>query len=97
MKQTLNEYQFTQEFKRIRPNQFSYKGLQALFHWFEEYEDGTGDEIELDVIGICCEWSEYENLKAYNQDYDYCESLFQVQELTIVIPIDSESFIIQQF
>ena len=80
-----------------RPTQFSYEGLHALFHWFEEYEDGTGDEIELDVIGICCEWSEYENLKAYNQDYDYCESLFQVQELTIVIPIDSESFIIQQF
>ena len=65
MKQTLNEYQFTQEFKRIRPNQFSYEGLQALFHWFEEYEDETGEEIEFDVIAICCEWSEYENLKEF--------------------------------
>ena len=97
MKQTVNQYQFTQEFKRIRPNQFTYEGLKALFDWFEDYETETETETELDVIGICCEWSEYANLKEYNQDYEYCESLSQVQELTTVIPINSESFIIQQF
>ena len=97
MKQTVNEYQFTKEFQRIRPNQFTYEGLKTLFNWFENYETETETEIELDVIAICCDWSEYANLKEYNQDYEYCESLSQVQELTIVIPIDSESFIIQQF
>ena len=58
MKQTINQYQFTQEFQQIRPNQFTYEGLQALFNWFEDYETETGEEIELDVIGVCCEWSE---------------------------------------
>ena len=98
MKQTLNEYQFTQEFKRIRPNQFSYKGLQALFHWFEEYEDGTGEEIELDVIAICCEWSEYENLKEFQNDYGEKYTLENIQDFTFYIPIEnSESFLILQF
>ena len=98
MKQTLNEYQFTQEFKRIRPNQFSYKGLQALFHWFEDYEYDTGEEIELDVIAICCEYSEYANLKEFQNDYGIKYTLAEIGENTIYIPIEnSESFIIQQF
>ena len=98
MKQTLNEYQFTQEFKRIRPNQFSYKGLQALFHWFEDYEYDTGEEIELDVIAICCEWSEYENLKEFQNDYGEKYTLENIQDFTFYIPIEnSESFLILQF
>ena len=98
MKQTLNEYQFTQEFKRIRPNQFSYKGLQALFHWFEEYEVGRGEEIELDVIAICCEWSEYENLKEFQNDYGKKYTLENIQDFTFYIPIEnSQSFLILQF
>ena len=98
MKQTLNEYQFTQEFKRIRPNQFSYEGLQALFHWFEEYEDETGEEIEFDVIAICCEWSDYENLKEFQNDYGEKYTLENIQDFTFYIPIEnSESFLILQF
>ena len=98
MKQTLNEYQFTQEFKRIRPDQFSYEGLQALFNWFEEYEDETGEEIEFDVIAICCEWSEYENLKEFQNDYGKKYTLENIQDFTIYIPLEnSQSFLILQF
>ena len=58
MKKTINLYQFRDAFMDIRPDSFSYEGLELLFNWFDEYEDSTGEEMELDVIAICCEWEE---------------------------------------
>ena len=98
MKQTINEYQFTEAFKRIRPNNFSYEGLKALFEWFEELENDTGEEMELDVIAICCDFSEYESLKEYNEYYDKeYEEIDEIADDTTLIKIDDERFIIQQY
>jgi len=58
MYQTINEYDFTDAFKRIRPENFSYQGLQVLFNGLEQYEIDTGESVEFDVIGICCDFSE---------------------------------------
>jgi hypothetical protein len=81
-----------------RPDNFSYPGLLALWEYFEEYEDSTGEEIELDVIAICCEYSEYKDLKefqaAYGEEYETRED---IEEQMTFIPIDDNSFIIQQF
>lgn len=52
-----------------RENQFSYDGKRALFDYLEELEDGTGENIELDVIGLCCDFNEYEDLESYLKDY----------------------------
>ena len=43
----------------LRPDSFSYEGLSALFEMFEQMEEDTGIEVELDVIAICCDYSEY--------------------------------------
>ena len=98
MKVTINETQFIDKFMQLRPNNFSYDGLIALFEWLEQYEEDTETEMELDVIAICCDFSEYDNLKDFQQDYskDY-ESIEEIENETLVIPIDDESFIIQQF
>ncbi len=95
MKKTVSFYDFERAFKECERDNFSYDGLKALFDYLEELEESTGEEIELDVIALCCEYTEYDNLRAYNKDYSYCESLFKVQELTTVIPINTEKFIIQ--
>lgn len=59
MKTTINLSDFRDAFHRAnRGSQFSYDGLEILFDYFEEYEQSTGEEIELDVIGICCEYAE---------------------------------------
>jgi hypothetical protein len=58
MKQTIDRYEFANQFERIRPNQFSREALAVLWDYFEEYEDDTQTEIELDVIAICCEFAE---------------------------------------
>ena len=48
-------------FKSERKDQFSYNGKKALFEYIESLEQDTGDEMELDVIGLCCEFTEYDN------------------------------------
>lgn len=60
MKQSINEYQFTQAFVDMnRTENFTYDARKALFSHFESIEEDTGEEIELDVIAICCEYSEF--------------------------------------
>jgi hypothetical protein len=66
MYQTINTASnFRDEFRACgRADQFSYQGLGILFAYFEQYEDDTGEPIELDVIAICCDFSEdsWENI-----------------------------------
>tara|TARA_R110000803_G_scaffold197617_1_gene261186 strand:- start:210 stop:521 length:312 start_codon:yes stop_codon:yes gene_type:complete len=65
MKQNVNKSQFADAFKSAgRQDQFSYHGLEALFDFLEETEADTGEEFELDVIGLCCEFSEHESALA---------------------------------
>lgn len=99
MKKTINLHQFREAFKEIRPDNFSSAGLKALFEYFKEYEEETGEEVELDVIAICCEFSEYESLEDFQQDYDpeEYETIDDVRDRTLVIPVGYDGFIIQNF
>ena len=98
MKQTVNMYDFERAFKRCERDNFSYDGLKALFEYLEEYEEGTGEEVELDVIALCCDYMEYDSLNEYNDDYGtkYSE-IDAIQNDTTLIKIDDNSFIIQQY
>ena len=58
MKQTINKDQFRHAFNQIRPDNFDYEGQGILFDYFEQYEDDTGEQVELDVIAICCDYSQ---------------------------------------
>lgn len=58
MKTTVDFCDFRHAFNAIRPDNFSREGLEQLFDYFESYEKDTGEEIELDVIAICCEYCE---------------------------------------
>ena len=104
MKQTINEYQFKDAFQSSRPNNFSYEGLTALYEYLEQYEEETGQEMELDVIGLCCDFTEYEDLEEFQGEYydnvkgDKYKTLEEIEEETLVIPIEgTEGFIIQVF
>ena len=100
MKKTLSKGEFIDEWQHWeqRKNQFSYEALGALFDYFEEYEESTGEEYELDIVAICCEFTEYNSLKEFQKDYgtDY-ESIDDIENETLVLRLDDESFIIQQF
>lgn len=60
MKTTVSLYDFRDAFQRMnRKENFTYEGLEALFEYLTDYEDSTGQETELDVIAICCDYAEY--------------------------------------
>ena len=70
MKQSINMYQFERAFNNMdRGEQFSYDGLKALYEYLVEYEEDTGTEVELEVIDICCEYEEYDDLKEFQANY----------------------------
>lgn len=99
MKQTIDMYQFERAFKNMgRGEQFSYEGLQALYLYLEEYEEDTGEEINLDVIALCCEYAEYDSLEEFQANYgEKYGSIEDISDETALIPVDDNSFIIQQF
>ena len=110
MKQTINSSDFIGAFRTHgRQTQFSYAGLRALFEYLEEMEEGMGEEMELDVIALCCDFSEFSSAKEAaiehgmtaeedEQDEDAIEehALQWLQDRTSVITYDS-GIIIQSF
>ena len=100
MVQDVNSNDFYQAFQDAnRGNNFSYEGLDALYDWLEELSEDTGEEYHLDVIGLCSEFTEYENIQEFNDNYGKdCETLDDVSDFTAVIPIaDTDRFIVQDF
>lgn len=98
MKQTVCQSDFRDAFVRMgRKDNFSYNGLNALYEYLTDLEDDTGIENELDVIGLCCEWDEYDCIADFNKDYgtEY-ENMNEIDK-TIIIQIDDESFIAMAF
>ena len=58
MKTSVYLSDFRDTFQSVRPDNFSWEGLEILFNYLEELEQDTGIEMELDVIAICCDYSE---------------------------------------
>ena len=74
MKQTVTSYQFVEAFRAAgRESQFTRAALFALFDYLESYEEDCGIELELDPIGICCDWAEYPSALAAAKDYGFDE------------------------
>ena len=95
---TLTRFRFVYEFQKIRPDNFSYEGLHALFDYFEELSYDIGQPIEFDPISICCDFREYESFKQLQEDYDKIIDFADLEEHTTVIRLeDSDGFIIRQF
>ena len=100
MYEYVSESEFIDRFAVMdRKENFSYEGKKALFEYLEELEDNIGEKIEFDCIAICCEYSEYENIKEFWNDYDKetYPNIDAICNYTTVIMIDEESFIIQCF
>ena len=69
-----NASQFRDEFRQCgRADQFSYEALGLLFDYFEEIDS----DYDLDVIAICCEYSEEsvsDIARNYSIDLNDCDS-----------------------
>lgn len=98
MKQTVNRNMFVSDFLAIRPDNFTYEGLCALFDYLEELGEDLGEDLELDVIAICCDFSQYEDLKEFQDNYgDEYASVEDIEDHTTVIDVPGEGFIVRDF
>lgn len=93
MKQTVTLSQFRDAFSS-RPDNFSYEGLGVLYDYLTQLEDDCGIELELDVIGLCCDYSE-DDLQYFMDQYDM--SLEELRNNTTVLDVGMGQVIIQNF
>lgn len=97
--QIVNRSTFIDSFtKADRQDNFSFEGLCALYDYFDDMDESW----ELDVIAICCDFSEYD-LKDLRREYpDYNDSsdeelLSYLNDNTVVFDLDNGSYVIQAF
>lgn len=69
MKKTVSLSEFRNSFKDYDRDNYTYEGYEALYNWFEEYDECSGSETELDVIAICCDFTEYSTADEAASEY----------------------------
>ena len=93
MYQTITKSAFRSEFIHAdRKDNFSYAGLGVLYDYLEE---STNGDYELDVIALCCDYTEStieEALANYNLD-----SLDELRDNTLVLEVDDNTIIYQNY
>lgn len=103
MKTTINKCDFVDAFHAMdRRDNFNPKGLETLFDYLEQFEEDIGEEIELDVIALCCEYTQYANLKELQSEHSDIESFDDLEANTLVLYCgkyqdEESSFIIQNY
>jgi len=107
--QTLDKYSFVRAFEESsRKDQFSSEALEAIFEYMEEYSDSTGENVEFDIVGICCEWAEMtwqDVAMSYDVDLSQCtdddERIGEVEDYlsrnTQYCEVSEGSFVLVQF
>jgi len=94
---TIDIYDFRAAFTDYdRTAHFSYDGLNALFDWLSEMANDCTEPYELDVIALCCEFTEYSDLAEIKQSYDTINNIDDLHDRTIAIEFDG-GIIIQDF
>lgn len=80
---------FCETFHKMgRGEQFTYYGLKALF----DYLNNMDEDYNLDVVELCCNWSEYMP-KEYHQTYNEYEQK-QLHDNGMVIECYNGNFLV---
>lgn len=98
----INQAQFIDEFRQYgRQNQFSHGALVALFNHLEEMEELRGEELQLDVIALCCGFAEYATLDEYNKEHNKDADPVTMDDIDSSTPVvyigKTGSFLIEQY
>ena len=106
MKQTIYVNDFMQAFRDMGRDYYSYHGYHAMFEFYEELDP----DMEMDVIAICCDWTEYDDeglISGYGyvldrdedmDDDDYLTALLDaLNDETTAINLDNGNYLILAF
>ena len=69
MKTTLTTNQVAHKLLADDNAGWSYAGANALAEYLEQYEEDCGEEIELDIVALRCDWSESTSLADWAEGY----------------------------
>jgi hypothetical protein len=90
----LNEFK-DQFYAYGRGNKFSTSGLRVLFEYLDNMSEDIGQDIEIDVISLCCDYSEGK-ISSVLLDMG-CETLEELEENTTVLRIDADNIVWQLY
>ena len=98
----VNEWDFRRFFKESRPENFSLEGLYTLYNYLNDLSEDIGKDIELDIIAICCDYTEYESLEKALEQYENINSYDELEQHTSILNIsmffdNHKGIIIQAF
>lgn len=98
--QNIDESSFVSAFDEWnRSENFSVCARRALFAYLDELSDDTGEDIQLDVIALCCEWAEYPTAIEAAEEYGKTEpeeiALEWLRNRTTVIEHDAGILMVQ--
>lgn len=107
MKETLSTSQVADRLRADENAGWTYHGAKALAEYLEQIEEDTGEEMELDVVAIRCDFAEYASAQEAASEYDWEpddddedereeKALDYLRDKTQVIEFD-KGVIIQQF
>jgi len=104
IKTEINESQFINALCNDQYAAWSRCAARALFDWYTELSECTGEEIDFDPIAIRCDWSEMDTdeiVEQYGHLFSEAENFDELYEAlldhTSAIPLDNNNYLIMAF
>ena len=99
----VNEWDFKNYFKSSQyKNNYSMEGLYTLYNYLNDLSEDIGEDIELDIIAIACDFNEYESLEEALEQYQDINTYDELEKHTSILNIsmffdNHKGIIIQAF
>jgi hypothetical protein len=94
--ETLNTSQIANALRQDQYAAWSHEGARALAEYLEELAENMGEPMELDVVAIRCDFSEYASIEDVIKEYEDIKDLEDLRDNTTVIEFDG-GLIVQGF
>ena len=57
--------------KMARGDNFGYKGWRKIGDYLESLSNDTGEDIEIDIVSICCDYSMAESAESFYKEHQH--------------------------
>jgi hypothetical protein len=94
---TVSINDFHNAFAAMRPDNFTYDALDALYFYYDDVSNDMDEPFELDVVAICCEWCEYASFEDLQSDYKGINDMDDLTDQAHVIELDNGGLVLQTF
>ena len=95
--QTVNKNQFIDNLLADDYASWTYEDAGALFDYYEQFSDDTGEDVELDRVALRCEWTRADSIDEVIEEYDDIESMEDLEDRTQVIEHEGGVLLYQAF